>query len=45
MYLHQSMAPVYAAVFLLMFIHTLINSATAVSAVSLISILYQATSH
>lgn len=42
MYLNQSMVPVYAAVFLFMFIHTLINSATAVSAVFLISILYEA---
>lgn len=44
MYLHQSMAPVYATRFLFMFIHTLINSATAVSAVSLISILCEAPS-
>lgn len=44
MYLYQSMAPVYAAVLLFMFIHTLINSANAVSAVFLISILYEATS-
>lgn len=36
------MAPVYAALLLFMFIHTLINSATAVSAVFLISILCEA---
>lgn len=44
MYVRQSMASVYAAVFLFMFIHILINSATAVPAVFLISILCEAKS-
>jgi len=39
MYLRQSKASVYTAAFLFMFIHKLINSATGVYAVIMISIL------